>query len=171
MKIVGSSKALMVPASEAGKIRNRLAKYTDESKDGCWNWHGYTNPEGYALTTRNGKTVQGHRLAFAYWICPIPAGGVIAHRCDNPGCVRPSHLFLTDNVGNLRDRDLKGRNARGVRQGRSKLTDDDVRIIRSIPKVRGSGIRLAARFGVTATTISRVVKHRQWKHVTKGVNK
>jgi hypothetical protein len=89
---------------------------------------------------------------------PISDGMFVCHRCDNPPCVNPSHLFLGTPADNVHDRDLKGRQARqrGQANGRARLTDDDVREIR---RLAGSMLQreIGARFGVSQSYVSDVL--------------
>lgn len=81
----------------------------------CWAWAGAKTPEGYG-TIRNerGKTEKAHRVAWRLHVGEIPKGGghhgmCVLHRCDNPWCVNPAHLFLGSNRDNAIDRQSKGR--------------------------------------------------------------
>jgi hypothetical protein len=82
--------------------------------NGCLEWTGMVNSMGYgrifipALATKN-RLMLAHRWAYARWISPIPEGAQVLHRCDNPPCVRPSHLFIGTAVENMADKRAKGR--------------------------------------------------------------
>ena len=98
---------------------------------------------------------------------PIPAGMQVLHRCDNPPCVRPDHLFLGTNKDNVDDKMAKGRHKcpHGTDHHRAKLTEDQVREIRRL-RSAGEEIKpLAKRFGVTHPLISAIANRRIWKHV------
>lgn len=76
----------------------------------CWEWSGSRNNFGYGKVTVKGHKVYAHRLAYVMDVGPIDDGEVVAHvACDNPPCVRPSHLKATDQADNLRDGWSKGR--------------------------------------------------------------
>ena len=105
-----------------------------------------------------------HRLAWELANGPIPVGLHVLHRCDNPGCVRPAHLFLGTNADNCRDKALKGRSLRGERNAKAKLTEADVREIRRLgPTVAKAEI--AQRFGITRQQVVHILSRAQWKHV------
>lgn len=78
-------------------------------KPGCWEWLGNKDRTGYGRFGRGGRAA--HRFAYRLWNGPIPDGLSVLHRCDNPGCVKPGHLWLGTQSDNLRDMASKGRHA------------------------------------------------------------
>lgn len=76
---------------------------------GCWNWQGSINTGGYGTLTVRGKTRTLHRLNYSRFIGKIPAGICVLHKCDNPRCCNPEHLFLGTQADNVRDMCAKGR--------------------------------------------------------------
>lgn len=128
---------------------------------GHFNW-SRTNEESK-------KTWRAHRVAWEFTYGSIPDGMRILHRCDNPACVRPSHLFLGTDADNTVDAFSKGRrkSPAGERHYLSKLTDSDIKEIRSLAGKRGITQRqLAARYGVCYQLISLIVKRHRWKHIS-----
>lgn len=122
-------------------------------------WHGqWRNAEGGIELT--------HRAAWRLFVGPIPEGMYVLHKCDNPACVNPKHLFLGSQSDNLKDMWTKDRAKPGVslgeKHGMSKLTADLVLEIRSSTE---SGASLARRMGVTQTTISEVRRRKTWNHL------
>ena len=81
----------------------------DTSGD-CWTWTLNTDKDGYGRVRWDGKYVRAHRLAYRLSTGVDPHGMFVCHRCDNPPCVRPDHLFLGDNQINQKDSVEKGRN-------------------------------------------------------------
>lgn len=79
----------------------------------CWEWQGQSLPHGYGQfrvgTRATDPKEYTHRLAWSWANGPIPAGHNVLHRCDNPRCVRPAHLFLGTQADNVADMDAKGR--------------------------------------------------------------
>jgi hypothetical protein len=132
--------------------------------DECWNWQGNISIKGYG-DIKSTRRWLAHRLSYHLHFGPIPEGVFVCHRCDNPACVNPSHLFLGTCADNVRDCVDKGRNSRGELRPASKLTADKVREMRHL---YGEGVpttRLAEQFGVVASTVVRIVFRRAWKHI------
>lgn len=76
---------------------------------GCWEWTGAKISNGYGELSYKNAPAYAHRIAFALFVGPIPFGQVICHSCDNPGCVRPSHLWAGSYQDNTKDAIAKGR--------------------------------------------------------------
>jgi len=118
---------------------------------------------------------KAHQIAWVSANGPIPDGLNVLHRCDNPPCCRPEHLFLGTQKDNVRDCMAKGRFVLpplhvGENQHLSKLTAKTVRRIRGIHlSGRGRGERgtkaVARAFGVSIGTIKRIINRQTWKHV------
>lgn len=132
--------------------------------DGCWVWTARLNNMGY------GKCSEGlaHRFSWVLHNGPIPSGLQILHKCDNPPCVRPDHLFLGTQRDNIMDALGKGRivvpKAQSVGEDNpsARLSAEDAMHIRSsVEKTR----LLASRFGVTADHIRAIRRGRAWKHI------
>lgn len=136
---------------------------------GCWEWTAYKNPLGYGRigNARTNKWFMAHRLSYEINVGPIPDGLCVLHTCDNPGCVRPGHLFLGTREDNNHDRHLKGRDrpAKGERHGRSKITDGDVREMRRLHKLGWAIPALATRFDISKSQVSGILSRRYWRHI------
>lgn len=78
-------------------------------KSGCWFWQGGTSPDGYGKVKRFGKTIRAHRLFYEHHVEPVPEGLWVLHKCDNPLCVNPDHLWVGTQLDNEQDKDAKGR--------------------------------------------------------------
>jgi hypothetical protein len=132
----------------------------------CWLWTGsIRNQFGYGRIRANNVTWPTHRLSWVLANGPIPDGLWVLHRCDNPRCVRPDHLFLGTPKDNSQDRDAKGRHrvVRGERQGSSKLTVNQVREIRTLYATGSVSYRsLAQQFDVSVTTIGFIITRKRW---------
>ena len=81
----------------------------------CWLWTGAREEKGYGHFAVNGRPVRAHRFSYEMLVWPIPDGLFVLHRCDQPGCVNPDHLFLGTTDDNMLDMVLKGRSAHGER--------------------------------------------------------
>jgi hypothetical protein len=94
----------------------------------CWIWTGCLDRQGYGITYRSPKErlVRSHRMSWEIHCGLIPNGINVLHKCDNPSCIRPTHLFLGDQKANIQDALSKGRLARGERHYMAKLTDSEV---------------------------------------------
>jgi DNA-directed RNA polymerase specialized sigma24 family protein len=138
---------------------------------GCWEWTASTTRKYGKIRRegRNGRWTTAHRLSWELHFGSIPDGMCVCHRCDNPVCVRPDHLFLGTHADNAADRNAKGRasnvRAQGTKHHAAKLHDAAVREIRAADGDRMRLAEMAARFGVSASTVKSVLARRSWKHV------
>jgi len=102
-------------------LEEALRNYVTTST-GCWEWQGSRHARGYG---RIGSRVAGVRAAHrAMWILKhgeIPNGMLVCHRCDNPPCINPDHLFLGTDLDNAKDRQAKRRGRNGLK-GKNFLT-------------------------------------------------
>ena len=151
-------------------MRARIeSKSIPEPNSGCWLWFGASNKTGYGHMT-NGLTYEvAHRVSYRVFRGPIPSGMHVCHRCDNPCCVNPDHLWLGTPQENIRDAVKKGRLRPGRFLGETNkdaiLTDAAVREIRADAGDYGYRKRLARKYGVKPRTIGRVWHRYSWKHV------
>lgn len=151
------------------KIDSELRFWSRVRKtDGCWIWTGTPSRTSHCqFCAPNGK-VYVHRYAYELTYGPIPLGMFVLHRCDNPRCVNPLHLFLGTQRDNVQDCISKGRKpiihagAKGLKNASAKLSEADVLNIRA---ESGTVISLAAKYGVTPATISKIRLRRTWRHI------
>jgi hypothetical protein len=135
----------------------------------CWLWTGGKTEKRYGLIREGhaGPRHLAHRVSWRLLIGDIPDGAFVLHRCDNPPCVNPSHLFLGDHDANMADCAAKGRTKeqRGSRHALTKLTEADVVAMRA-EWVRGDKLReIADRRGIRISTASYIVHGKTWAHV------
>lgn len=159
------------PTKLRDSLPERLWQRVDKTES-CWNWTGKRSRKGYGQIRFQGQRILVHRVSWELAYGPIPPGQYVLHRCDNPSCVRPDHLFLGSLADNNHDMDMKGRSRRigspGEKNSASKLTDEQVQMIRDTHKPRDrtyGTTALARQFNVTIGAIQRVVHHHTWKHV------
>lgn len=144
-------------------VERYWSKVAVRGEDECWEWTGGRGGGGYGVFRVDGPSAYAHRLSWKLATGSIPEDKCVCHTCDNPACVNPSHLFLASHVENVRDRDEKGRSARGAKNGNAKLTRDKVREIRRLyASGKHTQETLGQQFGVTDAQVSRIVNRRYW---------
>ena len=147
-------------------IRYRLLARIDfDATPGCSEWSGAKVPQGYGLIKRkDGTQLRTHRVAHELAYGEIPAGMFVCHRCDNPRCIRPSHLFLGSHAENMADMVIKGRSAKmaGVSNGSTKLATEAIVSIRAST---GSYSRIARQHGVSPSAVGLIKRRERWAHL------
>ena len=139
-------------------------KFVKGCPDRCWEWMASKNGKGYGQISVGNRTETASRVAYRIYVGEIPSGVCVLHRCDNPICVNPNHLFLGSQKDNIRDCSNKGRLfiTSGERNAHSKLTKMDVIEIR-LSSMPSSVIK--DEYGVTKDTINKVRRRATWKNV------
>ncbi len=143
-----------------------------DKSDDCWIWiaakllYGYGRFTLYNPESQKQTFVLAHRFAWQLTHGPIPSGLNVLHKCDNPPCVNPFHLFLGTQGDNTRDRETKGRgnHPRGENHHKVVLTIDQVKDIKNQLAVGVKPIRLAEQYNVNRGTISCIISKRSWKY-------
>lgn len=143
--------------TKRAKFEQQIAK-----SDGCWIWTGLTDKDGYGLFPYDRVQYRANRVALELDGRPVPDGLYACHHCDNPSCVRPSHLYAGTPLENSRDAMARARSPRGERQHMAKLTEAAVRQIRASSETE---LTLAAKFGVSKGAIYMVRAGKTWRHV------
>lgn len=136
-------------------------KQTDNE---CWPWTGYLANE-YGQIRQDRISYRAHRLSWIIHFGEIPTSLQVLHKCDNPICVNPSHLFLGTDADNVADAIAKGRRSdrRGENNPRSKLTLEDVTEIRLLSSRGLKNGEIAIRFGITTQHVRQINKRIIWK--------
>ena len=148
--------------------RLRFEIKVKKSVAGCWEWTAAKHPKGYGSFSLGGRVMGAHRVAYQLYVGEIPEGLWVCHRCDNPSCVNPSHLFLGTNADNTHDRDNKGRGSYGEERPNAKLTNNKVNEIRARWLDGEPMSKLGREFGVARQTISMIVHNRKWRRADNG---
>lgn len=134
----------------------------------CWEWAAFRHPDGYGQFQYDGRSVNAQRIALMLTTGTIP--GVACHHCDNPPCVRPSHLYDGDSLSNSADRVSRGR-AKGKIDQRGEANDSAVLTEALVIEARHrvlAGERttaLAREYGVKYPTLSYAVTGKTWAHL------
>jgi hypothetical protein len=176
---------------KANKDKNRFYKKVNKT-DSCHEWTACKNPAGYGLFNFGGQgmAVLAHRFAWEISNGDIPDGMLVCHKCDNPSCVNPEHLFIGSHKDNMRDCVNKGRfvcnlktkghksfgknngthtkpdsRVCGIKNGNSKFIDSDILKIKKLYKSGVSTREIAAIYRVGKSTIWNIVSGNGWKHV------
>ena len=133
--------------------------------DSCWEWQGGRGAGGYGKFWLNegAMNAQAHRVSFEFHNGPIDSQILVLHRCDNPPCVRPDHLFLGAPRDNSADMTAKGRSLPGERHPNAKLTWDTVREIRRRAKGGESADSLSREFGIHLRHAFRIISGAVWR--------
>lgn len=142
---------------------DRILKFVDiNNKNNCWVWWYKKTKSGYPIL--EGEYV--HRLVYYLWYGVLPENKFVCHKCDNPSCVNPKHLFLGTHGDNIQDMVKKGRNAKGEKTNNNKLKNKQVREIKELFKNQYKTIsQIADIYNVSRSTISNIINKKTWKHL------
>lgn len=157
-------------------IAERIRARSVVMGSGCMEWTDRLSRAGYGRTTYLGKEWGAHRLSWFLKNGPIPDGMNVLHKCDNPPCINPEHLFLGTHLDNMRDMAAKGRaksgGVFGEDHGHAKLTSNEVEeilIALALAKSKdGTSGRLALKYGVSDATISHIKHGKAWAKAKKS---
>lgn len=167
-------------------LAQRFAHHADASAgaDGCWPWSGHASAAGYGQIRWQRRMLKASRVSWMLAFGPIPDGLFVCHRCDNPPCVNPAHLFLGTHSENMADKIAKGRHARGEKHSSAikasalyyantprgeRHSRPHARLgVSQILEIRAateSQSVLARRYSVSQPTINDIRRRRTWTHI------
>ena len=124
-----------------------------DSQSGCWLWIGYKDKNGYGRLTVNSEPLGAHRLSYLLFNGEIPVGSFVCHRCDNPSCVNPKHLF----IGSVKDNTIDS-----IKKGRSAIQKLTIEQVLKIRKSKLSIKELSKKYNVSAHTIYSIMEKITW---------
>lgn len=149
-----------------GKSAHLVQRFLDKvhiKPSGCWEWSGSLRSDGYGeIRVTNNKHFRTHRLMWELVNGDIPKGKMVLHKCDNPACCDPNHLFLGDQQINMKDRDNKGRVPSGIQHYRHKLDFTKAKQIKVLHKQGLTLKQIGEKFGVCDSLICQVVNDKAW---------
>lgn len=120
---------------------------------GCWEWTGCVDSKGYPKLRNHYKRVSAHRLSFEIFSGVKPSSSdCVCHRCDNPGCVNPEHLFVGTSSDNMKDMVRKGRDV-----GNRTIPFDTVLMARKMANLGEPMKNIASRLRLSIRYVYRIV--------------
>lgn len=134
-------------------------------KSGCLEWTGSVVRGGYGYIIRKRKKIMAHRYWYELHVGPIQPGEVLCHRCDNPRCIEPKHLFIGSQAENISDKVRKSRQARGEKIATAILTAEQVVALRQEYAEGARQVDLASKYGIHQTSVSLIVRRKNWPHI------
>lgn len=154
-----------IPTKKTKTSKERFMFYVKVQENGCWNWLGSTNNDGYGSFQINKKRYRSHKASYLLFVGEFDQSLYCLHKCDNPSCVNPDHLFLGTQKDNMQDAKRKGRNNKGRGVIFAKLNGDKIREIRKLLKQSMSQTDIAKIYGVKPNTISQIKTGHTWSHI------
>ncbi len=134
----------------------------------CWVWMGSKTSQGYGHFKFNGKTEKAQRVSYHISSKTKLGNLQVLHKCDNPSCCNPNHLFLGTNADNVKDKMKKGRHryAIGSNSYLSKIKEADVLEIRRLYKEEHKGsTEISKLYSIKVAAVSHIIHNRTWKHL------
>jgi hypothetical protein len=134
------------------------------SPDECWEWLGSKTDRGYGRINIEKVTYRAHRLAMLLAGKELPESSLACHRCDNPGCVNPAHLFAGSSADNINDCIAKGRWPSRVGEASPRALLSEA-VVREIRRSTEPHTVLARKLGVSPHAIRNARSRKTWSHV------
>ena len=132
----------------------------------CWIWNDKLLSTDYGVFYISGTSYLAHRMSYALFIDAIPKELFVCHKCDNPSCVNPDHLWLGTQADNMADAAKKGRMPRGEKSTNSKLTEKQITELLNLYATGNySQEQIAKMFSISRTVVSNLLHNKTWKHL------
>lgn len=144
-----------------------LTRFT--KTDACWIWKGSSRNKSslYGSIRKGNLTYAAHRVSFAIFHRKSPDGLHVCHKCDNPRCVNPDHLFMGTDKDNMQDASLKGRLITGNNHPRAKIDESKALEIFRMWTPRKNGTKsLSKKLGISRQIIGSIINGYRWRRVT-----
>ncbi len=122
----------------------------------------------YGALNVGGKIRKVHRVAWEAFRGAIPSGLCVLHRCDNPACFNPDHLFLGTQQENIADMHAKGRNRPGICQGEkrsARLRNIDIHFMRYLAAKGVVQRRIAEMYRISFQHCNDIIQRQRWAHI------
>lgn len=161
-----------ISESQIGHYYNNKEKFISKliKKDnGCWEFPTSKNSDGYATTCYEGKRISAHRLAYILFNDDYDENLHVLHKCDNPSCCNPDHLFQGTHQDNMLDRNNKNRTKNRALMGEenpsSRFTEANITEIRSLYAGGETQREIGKKFNAHQSVISNIVLRKTWRHI------
>jgi predicted XRE-type DNA-binding protein len=153
-----------------------MSKVSPEPMSGCWLWTGAVNRIGYGMfhlkhdkKTNKSYAALAHRFSFEFHTGKDLGELYALHKCDNPACVNPDHIYAGTQADNVADMDAKGRRINrplcGSKHSNSKLKEDDILHIKTLRNMGLKQKEIGNIFGVSQVQIGNILRGKQWNHL------
>lgn len=155
------------PENKIDQLRDLLDKYTIKNENACWGWKGPLYPNGYAQAVFMQRALNASRASWFIHHGLIKNNEWVLHKCDNPPCTNPDHLFLGTCKDNVQDMIRKGRKV--VRKGSkvhfARINEEKAKEIKQLLKDKFTLKYISEKFGIHISAVSAIKNNRTWKHV------
>ena len=135
------------------------------AESGCWVWMGGLTVAGYPQIESAGKKHYAHRVSYELHHGVSAEGMLVCHRCDNPSCVNPNHLFLGTPKDNQNDMAVKRRSTYGQKNAQAKLSEAEALRIKKMGTSGFSQQKIADAFGVSRSNVGLILRGERWAHL------
>jgi predicted XRE-type DNA-binding protein len=153
-----------------------MSKVSPEPMSGCWLWTGAVNRIGYGMfhikhdkETNKSYAALAHRFSFELHAGKKLGELCALHKCDNPACVNPDHIYAGTQAHNVADMDAKGRRINrplhGSNHSNSKLKENDILQIKILRNMGFKQKEIGSIFGVSQVQIGNILRGKQWNHL------